>query len=287
MKTEQVSSRNVLIGGILVVIGMVIFGSYGLLVRLIKADALLLVWSMQIVGVICFLIYLLKNRALLNPHKMLLRMLLMTVSVVIADLSYFIALRTTTVSTAVFVKALMPIIVVVFTFHSSEISLKKLLLLVALGITGLFCILSSHGISFSADVGILWALVSAFTIAFYLILFKKISAVVPVSTILFYRYAIASVIVLPFIIRTDGAFNQINAFWPWLFGFGFLYAFLGTLIYMQGLKLTKVQYAAILGYVDPLAATVMSIIFLGETLTILLVLGGVLIISASALSLKS
>ena len=108
----------------------------------------------------------------------------------------------------------------------------------------------------------------------------------PLPTILFYRYAAASVVLFPLILFRGNAVNQIGTFWPWLLGFGLLYAVIGTLIHMQGIRLTKVQYAAILGYVEPFAATVMSIIFLGETLTLPLVLGGVLILSASALSLK-
>jgi|SRR3989344_3635558 len=283
---DKTPSKNVLTGGILVVLAMVIFGSYGLLVRFINADAILLVWSLQIVGVICFLVYLLKNRALLNLHKMFLRILLMTVFIVIADLSYFMALRTTTVSTAVFVKFLMPVIVIALTFRKSGISFKKLLFMVTLGIAGLLFILWPQGIPFSANMGILWSLITAFTLGSYLILFKKISATVPVTTILFYRYAIASVIVLPFILFIGNVFDQIGAFWPWLIGFGLLYAVIGTLIHMQGLKMTKVQYTAILGYVEPFAATVMSIVFLGETLTPFLIAGGILILSASTLSLK-
>lgn len=287
METEKLSSRDILTGGILVALAMVIFGSYGLLVRFIQTDTLLLVWSMQIVGVSCFLIYLLKNRALLNPHRMLFRIVLMTVLIVIADLSFFMALRATTVSTAVFVKFLMPIIVVVATFRTSGIALKKLFFLVTLGMIGLFFIVWPQGISFSPNIGVLWALVTAFTLGFYLILFKEVSSVISVPTILFYRYAIASVIVFPFIIFTDGVTDQINAFWPWLVGFGFLYAVIGTLIHMQGLKLTKVQYAAILGYIEPFAATIMSIIFLSEALTFPLAIGGLLILTASALSFKS
>lgn len=283
---DKTSSKNVLTGGILVVLAMVIFGSYGLLVRFINADALLLVWSLQIVGVICFLVYLLKSRVLLNLHKMFLWILLMTVFVVIADLSYFMALRATTVSTAVFVKFLMPVIVIALTFRKSGISFKKLLLMVTLGISGLLFVLWPQGISFSANIGILWSLVTAFTLGLYLILFKKISATVPVTTILFCRYAIASVIVLPFILFIGNVFEQIGAFWPWLMGFGLLYAIIGTLIHMQGLRMTKVQYAAILGYIEPFAATVMSIVFLGETLTLFLIAGGILILSASVLSLK-
>ena len=109
----------------------------------------------------------------------------------------------------------------------------------------------------------------------------------PVPVILFYRYTIATAIILPFVLSTTGVESQISASWPWLIGFGFLYAVVGTLIHMQGLKLTKVQYTAILGYVEPFAATILSLIFLGETLTPLIIIGGLLIISASALSLKS
>lgn len=287
METEQVSSHNVLIGGLLVIFAMIIFGSYGLLVRFIRADVILLVWAMQLVGAICLLLFLLKNRSLFNPHDILGRIFWMTLFVTIADLSFFMALRTTTISTAVFVKFLMPILVVLFTFKSSTVSIKKLLLLISLGTTGLFFVLSSQGkISIVANTGVLWALVTAFTLALFIIFFKRAANVVPVPTILFYRYAIASIMLLPFIFFTNGIIYQINESWLLLLGFGLLYAVIGTSIHMQGLKLTKVQYGAILGYVEPLAATVMSIIFLGETLTLPLALGGLLILLGSALSLK-
>jgi drug/metabolite transporter (DMT)-like permease len=287
MKTEKNSSHNVLIGGLFVVIAMVIFGSYGLLVRFIQADAILLVWVLQIVGVFCFSLYLLKNRVLFKHHNMLGYILLMTIFVTVADLSFFMALKLTTVSTAVFVKFLMPIIVVVFTFRSSTVTIKKLLLLISLGTAGLFFVLLSQGnFSLVANTGALWALVTAFTLALFIILFKKIANVVPLPTILFYRYAIASIILLPLIFYTKNIVYQISETWPWLLGFGLLYAVAGTLIHAQGLKLTKVQYGAILGYIEPLAATVMSIVFLGEALTFPLLLGGILIFLGSALALK-
>lgn len=289
MDTKQTSSRNILIGGLLVILATIIFGSYGLLVRFIRADAILLVWTLQVVGVICFAIFLIKNRALFNHYgrKILGTIFLMTVSVTIADLSFFLALRSTTVSTAVFVKFLMPILVVLLTFRSSAISLKKLLLLLGLGTEGLFLILSSQGnISITANAGIFYALVTAFSLAFFIILFKKVANAVSLPTILFYRYAIASIILLPFIVNTNGIIQQIHGSWLWLLGFGLLYAVIGTLIHAKGLKLTKVQYGAILGYVEPVAATAMSIVFLGETLAPQLIIGGLLILLGSALSLK-
>ncbi|MCX6764795.1 MAG: DMT family transporter [Candidatus Nealsonbacteria bacterium] len=287
MKTEKNSSHNVLVGGLLVVAAMVIFGSYGLLVRFIQADAILLVWALQIVGVFCFSLYLLKNRVLFKHYNMLGHIFLMTIFVTVADLSFFMALRLTTVSTAVFVKFLMPIIVVVFTFRSSTVTIKKLLLLISLGTVGLFFVLLSQGnFSLVANAGTLWALVTAFTLALFIVLFKKIANVMPLPTILFYRYAIASIILLPLIFYANDIIYQVNESWPWLLGFGLLYAVAGTLIHTQGLKLTKVQYGAILGYIEPLAATVMSIVFLGEALTFPLLLGGILIFLGSALALK-
>jgi len=285
--TEQISSHNVSIGGLLVIFAMIIFGSYGLLVRFIQADAILLVWALQIVGVFCFFIYLLKKRNLFDHHGLFGLIFLMTIFVTISDLSFFVAVRSTTVSTAVFVKFLMPIFVVLITFRSSTISIRKLLLLVGLGTTGLFLILSSKGeISFTANIGIIAALVTAFTLALFIITLKKITKTVPLPTILFYRYGIGSIILLPFIASVSGVVQQINESWLWLLGFGLLYAVIGTFIHTQGLKLTKVQYGAILGYIEPVAATIMSIIFLGEILTLPLFLGGILILAGSMLSLK-
>lgn len=287
MGAEQVFSHNVSVGGLLVIFAMMIFGSYGLLVRFIQADAILLVWALQIVGVFCFFLYLLKNRSLFNRHGLFWHIFLMTVFVTISDLSFFVAIRSTTVSTAVFVKFLMPIFVVLLTFRSSTISIRKLLFLVGLGTAGLFLILSSQGeISFTANIGIIAALITAFTLALFIITLKKITNTVPLPTILFYRYGIGSIILLPFIFSVSGVVQQINESWPWLLGFGLLYAVIGTFIHTQGLKFTKVQYGAILGYVEPVAAAAMSIVFLGETLTFPLVAGGLLILSGCIFSLK-
>jgi drug/metabolite transporter (DMT)-like permease len=159
--------------------------------------------------------------------------------------------------------------------------------LVGLGTAGLFLILSSQGeISFTANIGIIAALITAFTLALFIISLKKITNAVPLPTILFYRYGIGSIILLPFIFSVSGVVQQINESWPWLLGFGLLYAVIGTFIHTKGLKLTKVQYGAILGYVEPVAAAAMSIAFLGETLTFPLVAGGLLILSGCILSLK-
>ena len=58
MEKEKDSSNNVLGGGLLVILAMVIFGSFGIAVRFIQADTILLLWSLQVVGAIIFLLYL-------------------------------------------------------------------------------------------------------------------------------------------------------------------------------------------------------------------------------------
>jgi drug/metabolite transporter (DMT)-like permease len=286
MNEKVSSSNNVLRGGLLMALSTVIFASYGLLVRFIKTDAILLVWAMQVVGAICFFLYLLKKKALMFPRKIFLTLVLMTVLVALADFIYFNALRMTTVSTAVFLKFLYPIIIIALTFKGSGIPLKKLLAMVVLALGGLILVLFSRGFSFSADKGALLALAVAFLLALYVILLKKVLSQISIQIILLYRYAVATILFLPFIFSLKSAAGQINSNWLGLIGFGFLFAVLATVIQGKGIEKTKVQYAVIIGYLELFAASILSIIFLGEKMTFPLAAGGLLILLACTLSLK-
>ena len=65
---------------------------------------------------------------------------------------------------------------------------------------------------------------------------------------------------------------------------GLFHTGLAFLMYFTGMKKLKGQTAAVLSYIDPISAILMSGIFLGEGLTLSQILGGILILGATLLS---
>jgi drug/metabolite transporter (DMT)-like permease len=76
-----------------------------------------------------------------------------------------------------------------------------------------------------------------------------------------------------------GASGFVNLLIVGLFHTGLLYV-----LYFSSLKDLKGQEAAILSYVDPLVAVFVSVIFLGEAIGLLQILGGLLILGFTLLN---
>ncbi|MBR3704701.1 MAG: EamA family transporter [Oscillospiraceae bacterium] len=96
----------------------------------------------------------------------------------------------------------------------------------------------------------------------------------------FYQFLAAVVVLLPYVALTDG-FHLDTLVWNgWvnLLILGIFHTGITYFLYFSSLKELPGQEASILSYIDPLVAIILSVAALGESVTPLQVLGGVLVI---------
>lgn len=127
--------------------------------------------------------------------------------------------------------------------------------------------------------GILFALGAAVLYASVVILNKFIQGVEGLHRTLLQFFAAAAVL-LPYVLLTDGIHlgGMKGAGWISLLAVGVIHTGLAYCLYFSALKSLPGQKAAILSYIDPLVAVLISVTVLGEPLTLWQAVGGVLIL---------
>ncbi len=80
----------------------------------------------------------------------------------------------------------------------------------------------------------------------------------------------------------DGYHIQVQAEdWPWIIVLGIVNTGIGCYLYFSSIGSLPVQTVAICGYLEPLSAVIFSMIFLGEMMTPLQIVGAVLIVGGA------
>lgn len=128
-------------------------------------------------------------------------------------------------------------------------------------------------------IGILFGLGAAVFYAAVILLNKFIRNVEGIHRT-FLQFLAAIVILLPYVLMTGGmTLGGMNAVgWANLLIVGLVHTGLTYCMYFSSLKELPGQKAAILSYIDPLVAVLISVTVLGETMTAQQAIGGVLIL---------
>lgn len=199
----------------------------------------------------------------------------------------FEAYKHTTVSIATLSYYFAPVIVtIVCPFIFKEKLTVKQILCFAMSTLGLIMITGIGELSGGNDiVGILFGLGAA---VFYAtaVLLNKFTQKVDGIHRTFLQFLSAAVVLMPYVVMTSG-FNlgnlnvkgTVNLLIVGIFHTGITYC-----MYFSSLKELPGQKAAILSYIDPLVAVFISVTVLGETMTLMQTIGGILILGFTLLN---
>ncbi|MEE0839309.1 MAG: DMT family transporter, partial [Acutalibacteraceae bacterium] len=219
------------------------------------------------------------------PKKEIFLIICSGTSQFLASYTYFASMKASSVSTAVILMYTAPVFVLIYSviFLGEKLNIVKGIT-IFLMIVG--CALVSGivgGIRFSL-VGVLFGIASGISYSAYNILTKiltihKVNAV----TVTSYNFIMVGIIGL-------AVSDPVEIIWitskepiaiiPLIIGIGVLTCVLPYLFYTFGLRDIPAGTASAMGIIEPLSATVFSVAFLGEVLTVPLVIGMVLILSA-------
>lgn len=193
----------------------------------------------------------------------------------------FQAYRYTTISAATLSYYFAPVIVTVASpllFHE-RLTAKQIICFV-MSTLGLVLIIGTGGGEETAGItGILFGLGAAVFYAAVILLNKFIKNVAGIQRTILQLLA-AVVTLLPYVALSSGFnLNLLDGTgWACLLTVGLFHTGITYCLYFSALKDLTGQEAAILSYIDPLVAVIISVLLLGEPMTLMQLIGGALIL---------
>ncbi len=195
--------------------------------------------------------------------------------------SYFISILSASVSTAVLLLYTAPVYVTLISpLLLKENLTKKGIFALFLSVAGIILIVDPAKLEFSHLIGILAGIAAGLSYAGQIITSKHIGATYSGYAQAFWSFAIATLVLLPVglaptdVVLVNTTYLVLMAIFPTI---------LSVSLYFNGLKIVKARSASILGLIEPVSAVILAVLILGETISILVVIGGALILTGAAL----
>ncbi len=269
---------------LMLITSMTVFGTLGIFVRNIPVSSGELALYRAVLAAILIAVFLLVAKQkipFVNITKEIPLLLASGVAMGINWILLFEAYKYTTVSVATLSYYFAPVIVtVVCPILFKERLTKKQIVCFVMSTLGLVLITGIGDVGGGNDfVGILFGLGAAVFYATVILLNKFIKNVEGIHRT-FLQFLSAIVILIPYVIITSGVTlgNLDGIGWINLLIVGFIHTGVIYCMYFSSLKELPGQKAAILSYIDPLVAVLISVTILGESMTLWQVIGGILIL---------
>ena len=276
--------RNIMNPRLMLIASMTIFGTLGPFVRNIALSSGELALYRAILATLLIATFLLLTKQKIpfaNIKKEIPLLLASGAAMGINWILLFEAYKYTTVSTATLSYYFAPVIVtLVCPILFKEKLTGKQLLCFAMSTLGLVMITGIGKVGGGSDlIGILFGLGAATFYASVILLNKFIKNVEGIHRTLL-QFLSAIVVLLPYVAMTGGTtLGSLDSVgWLNLLIVGLIHTGVTYCLYFSSLKELPGQKAAILSYIDPLVAVLISVTVLGEAMTLWQVIGGVLIL---------
>ena len=266
---------------LMLITSMAIFGTLAPFVRNIPVSSAELALYRAILAALLISVYLLLTHQKIPFGKIKKEVPLLLASGIAMGFNWillFEAYKYTTVSVATLSYYFAPVIVTaVCPILFREKLTKKQILCFVMSTIGLIFITGVGAVG--NPLGILFGLGAAVLYATVILLNKFIQNVAGIHRT-FLQFLAAILVLTPYVLLsggiTLGSMNTVG--WINLLIVGFLHTGITYCMYFSSLKELPGQKAAILSYIDPLVAVIISVTVLGEPMTLPQVLGGTLIL---------
>lgn len=268
----------------MLITSMAIFGTLGLFVRNIPVSSGELALYRAVLAALLLAAYFVVTKQKIPFEKIKKEVPLLLLSGIAMGINWillFEAYKYTTVSIATLSYYFAPVIVTVvcpILFH--EKLTGRQIVCFAMSTLGIVMITGIGDMSGGNDfIGILFGLGAAVFYATVILLNKFIKNVEGIHRT-FFQFLSAILILIPYVMMTSGVtLGKMNTIgWVNLLIVGFIHTGVTYCMYFSSLKELPGQKAAILSYIDPLVAVIISVTILGEKMTLWQVIGGILIL---------
>lgn len=269
---------------LMLITSMTIFGTLGLFVRNIPVSSGELALYRAVLAALLIAVFLLLTKQRIPFSRIKKEVPLLLASGIAMGINWillFEAYKYTTVSVATLSYYFAPVIVTIVcpVLFQEKLTGKQILCFV-MSTIGLVLITGIGEVGSGRDfVGILFGLGAAAFYATVILLNKFIKNVEGIHRT-FLQFLAAILILVPYVILTSGVtLGSLDGIgWINLLIVGLVHTGVTYCLYFSSLKELPGQKAAILSYIDPLVAVLISVTVLGEAMTLWQVIGGMLIL---------
>lgn len=268
------------------IFAMTLFGTLSLFVRNIPLTSGEISLFRAVIALLCLTVYKLAKREKIPLRGLGRESALLFLSGAAMGFNWiflFEAYRYTTVSVATLSYYFAPVIVMVASpllFHE-KMKLWQVICFVGSSV-GLVLVINPTGLNEGAYPvrGVLFGLAAAALYAMVILLNKGIRRVSGIDRTML-QFAFAVIVLLPYLLLTAGIHMQdmTTGGWLCLLAVGVLHSGVGYVMYFSSLKVLPGQEAAILSYIDPLVAVIVSLTILHEPVSVIQLAGGAMILA--------
>ena len=265
-----------------IVVAMLIWSTWGLMIRWIGLPPVVILFYTALIASVAVPIVL-KARGefdLTGVAAAWPLFAVLAVGSIINNITYFFALANTTVSNAVFTHYTAPLFVALLAPMLIGEKLQKVTL-VALPLASagmVLIVLSGGGLRWGGEhtAGILAGTASGIAYAVLIIVSRKLSRMLLHHKSVVLLLWITAAATAPVALSVDHSISLLAGLL--LLTGGIAHSTIAPLLYFSALRKVLAQYAAILGYIEPLAAVPLAFFFLSEVPSSLSLIGGILIL---------
>lgn len=288
MKTTAKNNRNQLI------VSMIIFGTVGLFRRSIPLPSSMVACARGIIGTLFLMIYLKVRKRSFDMHavrKYFPVLFLSGAAIGFNWILLFEAYNYTTVATATLCYYLAPVLVIfgAALFMKESLSGKKIVCTIAalLGMVLVSGVIKNEAFSISEMKGIFCGLGAAFLYASVILMNKKLSDIPALDKTVF-QLGFAALALIPYILLTEFGtpimLSPVSALM--LAAMGILHTGIAYLLYFGSMSGLRAHTVALMSYIDPVLAILLSAFVLREPMSLSSATGAVLILGAAYISEK-
>ena len=274
------------------VTAMVLFGTIGLFVRYIDLPSSIIALARGVVGMLFLLAVILLRGSKISAEAVKKNLLWLILSGACLGMNWillFEAYRFTTVATATLCYYLAPIIVIAVSpiLLKEKLTLRKVLCTIV-ALVGMVMVsgVVQNGIpSFAEAKGILFGLGAAVLYAGIMLLNKKIHDISAYDKTVV-QLGISAIVLIPYCLLTEdiSSLHISPQVLVLLLLVGVVHTGVTYFLYFGSMGHLPAQTVAIVSYVDPVVAVLISIFILGEGMNALGVIGAVLVLGAAVVS---
>lgn len=276
---------------IMIIISMIIFGTIALFVKNINLSSQEIALYRALFAFIIIFLFLLITKKLIPLKKLKKELPILAISGFLIAFGWILLFESynyTTVSVATLAYYFAPVIVAITcAILFKEKMNKKNIICFSFATLGVIFVSGIFAKNYASNhfLGFTLALLAAILYASVIILNKKINHLDGINKTC-YQFLFVIVVLIPYVLYTKGfnldKLNHIS--WINLLIIGIIHTGITYCLYFTSIKNLKGSEIAILSYIDPFVAIILSVCILGENITIFQIIGAILIILFSLLN---